>query len=161
MLRSTFLIVGLAAMTGLVWRIVAPSRAIWRGDASRVPTISRVQPHARTYLTYCLSIGTICAGTGVMLLAMLFDTLGVWRMPEPVGLLGIVAIFLGLTLLPVHVLVGAVNWPKFLVTPAYRRGPGWLGQAVRQTQRWHRRRSPPAVTSERTGAPPQAPALRR
>jgi hypothetical protein len=134
MLRGVVAVVCLAAMV-LVWRIVVPIRAVWRGDASRVPTLSKFQPHARTYLTYCLSVGTACAGTGLLLLAMLLDSLSIWRMPEPIGLLGIGAFWAGLALLPAHVIVGALNWPNFLVAPAYRSQPGWIGSAIKRTRR--------------------------
>jgi hypothetical protein len=41
---------GLALFGGFAWKVLSPLRAIWRGDASRMPRMVRVHPQARTYL---------------------------------------------------------------------------------------------------------------
>ena len=122
-------------MSWMVYRVLSPVRAIWRGDASQVPIIPRVQPEARTYLLYALWFTMVNGGSGLMLLAYAVDLLvGPAEVLKVIGRSGLWLMFAGLPLLPVHLFAYCFNRPRFLITPAWRHEHGPLGAS------WHRLR---------------------
>src|SRR5689334_14010097 len=70
MISAVLLGFGYAMLSGwMVYRVVAPTRAIWRGDASRLPFVPRMPPQARTYLLYAVWFPMVFGGLGVAMLA--------------------------------------------------------------------------------------------
>lgn len=123
------LAVAAASLAHLYW-FARPAKAIWRGDASRVPRghLRIVAVNARTYPSALLCVGTTAiavafGGIGAALAAMSgrpIDDGG----PASSVLLGIALALLlsNLVLMPLTWLVHATNRPTRLVPPAYR-GP--------------------------------------
>lgn len=121
--------VGLTLFGAFVWKILSPLGAIWRGDASRVPNLSRLQPQARTYLPFSLWVGAVFGGLGLMALAAGVEVLGL-RLPWPLAIVGIGVFWAAGPLILVNMFAWAFNRPKFLIVPAYRDHPGWVRTAV-------------------------------
>jgi hypothetical protein len=128
---------GFATLTGwMVYRVLGPVRAIWRGDASRVPTVPRMPPHARTYLLYAMWFTMIFGGLGLAMLAYaLRQLLGTVLVLKGIGRTGLDLSFARIALLPVHLFVYCFNRPSFLVTPAWRHEHGPLGAIWRRLRR--------------------------
>jgi hypothetical protein len=148
MLRDAFAGLVAAGPSGwLVYQALAPSRAIWRGDASRVPELVRIRPKARSYLAFLLWVVPVFSGTCLIGLALLAtailgqtDTILAFATPAIPLVLG------GLPFTLVYAFVSAFNRPRFLVPPAYRHQQGWVAQARRRRQ--HKRNGhPPTATS--------------
>lgn len=115
-----------------VWRILAPLGAIWRGDESRVPYLSRLHPQARTYVAFCLWVGSMCAGMCLMALAILVDAVSIWHRPVALAVVAIGLLFLTGPLMLLNTFAWAFNRPRFLVVPAHRDHPGWMRSTVRR-----------------------------
>jgi hypothetical protein len=126
-------------MGWLLHRVLAPARAIWRGDASRVPDVPRVQPYQRTYLPYLLWFAPLAGGVGLFSLAGLVFTL----FPDSwlglvFGVPGLALTFVAPAFMLVHLFACLFNRPRFLITPVCRNDRGWVEAIWR---RLHRRRS--------------------
>src|SRR5690349_13918939 len=95
-------LLGFAMLSGwMVYRVVAPARAIWRGDASRVPFVPRMPPQARTYLLYALWFPMAFGGLGVAMLAYaLSQLLGAVLVLKVIAFAGVRLFFAGIALLP-------------------------------------------------------------
>jgi hypothetical protein len=114
--------------------VLRPARAIWRGDASRLPTLMHLDINARSYLAFLLWFvlffgGFGLAGVGVLVMS-LEHAVGV-----RIAMVGVVAMFAGLVLMPLKWFVSAYARPKFLVPPPYRDQPGGLAQAAERRRR--------------------------
>jgi hypothetical protein len=119
----------LALWGGFAWKILSPLGAVWRGDASRVPSLSRFQPQARTYLPFSLWVGAAFGGLGLVALAAGVEVLGIWQ-PRPLAIVGFGVFWAAGPLMLVNMFAWAFNRPKFLIVPAYRDHPGWVRTAV-------------------------------
>ena len=131
----------------IIARVVRPARAIWRGDASKVPRThqSMLAVGPRTYPTYLLaavtfSAGWLACGVGVALGGLHRATTPGW--PTYVVGIGVLLWVSTVVLVPLNWLVDATNRPKFLVPPPFRDEPGAI-RAARE-----RRRRPEARFSE-------------
>lgn len=102
MISKVLLGFGCAMLTGwMIYRVVAPARAIWRGDASRVPTVPRMPPQARTYLLYAVWFTLIFGGVAVTMLAYAFrQLLGAVVVLKVIAFAGVRLSFAGIGLLP-------------------------------------------------------------
>lgn len=124
----------------VLYRFVKPVPAIWRGDASRVPTTytTVLAAHARTYLSFLLCMGTAALGIALCGIAVAFSALLGWPVGDgwPVGLIAVGALLLlsNVVLVPLNWFVDATGRPKFLVPPPYRDQPGSI-QAGRRRRR--------------------------
>lgn len=131
------LAIGLCATALPAWvlyRAVAPFRAIWSGDTSRVHTLPTRfgTVKARNYLAYLM--WTIPAFGGLLLIGMaiMAATLSRGRSADLSDVLfqvGVVSLLAAGPLMLVHVIVNATNRPRILVPPPYRDQPGVIGQA--------------------------------
>src|SRR5690242_17740479 len=119
MISKALLGFGFAMLAGwMVYRVVAPARAIWRGDAARVPRVPRMPPQARTYLLYAVWFPMVFGGLGVAMLAYaLSQFLGAVLVLKVIAFASFRLSFAGMALLPVHLFVYCFNRPSFLVTP--------------------------------------------
>jgi hypothetical protein len=133
-------IIGLALpplMGWVLYRLLSPARAIWRGDASRVPIVPRMQPYVRTYVPYLLWMTPMLGGTGLIGLSMLLLTLfsdswvgGVFGIPG-IGLM----LFVAPPFMIVHLFACLFNRPRFLITPICRHEHGWIEAIWRRLRR--------------------------
>ncbi|GGM63057.1 hypothetical protein ACFFX1_42675 [Dactylosporangium sucinum] len=124
-------IIGLALpplMGWVLYNLLSPARAIWRGEASRVPVVPGIRPSQRAYVPYLLWTTPFFGGIGLVGVAILLFTLftGSWA-----GLVfGIPGFGLMLVVAPpfmlVHLIACLFNRPRFLITPTCRHEPGWV-----------------------------------
>lgn len=152
MLRDVLVaVLVLLAAGSFAWRVVAPVGAIWRGDASRVPHLTKLKPQARTYVSFCLWVATMYTGISLVFLDVLADALGIWHRPV-LALVGFGAFFATGPLVLLHVFVWAFNRPRILVVPALRDHPGWVRTTLQRMRTRRGRCSIPE--SPRVGACP-------
>ena len=128
---------GYAALTGwMVYRVLSPARAVWRGDASRVPAVPRIRPQARTYLLFALWFTMLFGGTGLAMFSAALDALvGPFGVLEVISVCGFGLFFAGLALLPLHLFAYCCNRPRLLITPAWRHEDGPLTAIWRRLRR--------------------------
>jgi hypothetical protein len=132
-MRSVLLFpLGVALFGRFAWVILSPLAAIWRGNASRVPDLYRLQPQARTYLPFSLWAGSLFVGMCLMAVGATADVLGIWQPLQLLAIVGLGGVYAAGPLLLVNVFAWAFNRPKFLIVPAYRNHPGWMRTTVRR-----------------------------
>jgi hypothetical protein len=127
----------------LLYVVLSPARAIWRGDSSRVPNIPRVPPSPRTYLLYLLWFVPTMAATALIGVALMLSVFGDGLVVKVVARVAVNLMFSGLPFTLLHLFACVFNRPHLLITPAYRHEHGWAGAIWRLVRRRNRR--PPAV----------------
>ena len=123
----------------ILYRAVAPLKAIWRGDTSRIytlPTRSGIV-QARNYLAYLLWVIPAFGGLMFIGVAIISATLSSVRtdLIDILFTIGVCSLLAAGPLLLVHVIVNATNRPRFLVPPPYRDQPGAIAAARKRRAR--------------------------
>ena len=142
------LIIGVCAVAGPAWllyRAVAPFKAIWRGDTSRIYSLPTrfgiVQP--RNYLAYLLWV--VPAFGGLLVVGVTFILAGLSRgrtdLTDVLIAIGGGSLLAAGPLMLVHVIVNAINRPRILVPPPYRDQIGAI--AAGRNRRARRRAGQP------------------
>lgn len=99
---------------------------VWRGESRDLSAIPRLPfaVHPRSYLTFAIWVASFFGASAVLVLGLLVHV--EWVLFTGIGL--------GLASLPaagLHLVVNALNRPRFLVPPTHRDEPGWVNRPRR------------------------------
>jgi hypothetical protein len=134
-------LIGLSA--AMLYKMFAPVRDIWHGNARRVPKLSQISVNARSYLAFLLWFTPVFSGLALLGLTL---TIGIFfrsmTLVAPLVVTGVILMLGGLPLIPLHWFVSAFSRPQFLIPPPYRSDPGGISQA-RERRRRRRSGEPP------------------
>jgi hypothetical protein len=122
----------------VLFHYVRPAGEIWRGNASRMPSIHFgrvVTVTPRTYPSALLCVGavTVSFALGGIAVALGGITSAGW--PQHLLVAGVIMLLTNVVLVPLNWFVEVTGGPKFLVPPPYRGLPGGFAAARRRRQR--------------------------
>ena len=137
--------VAIVAVAGwMLYRVLAPARAIWRGDARRVPSFSQITVNARSYLAFLLWFVPMFVGIALLGIMLIWISITgeVSTAGRAIATTGVALVVVGLPLIVLRWVVSAFGRPRFLVPPPYRGQRAGLAEA-RERRRRKREGTPP------------------